>query len=139
MKIAIVAIGRLAANLRIGADELLPGLGRLALQFARELGFRVVAVSTGNGYAAMAHAFGAHHFIDARGFVPDGKEIRMVDSSPERPSQLICQPRAATSRRMMESWGSMPATSTATSGSTTTGGTSARAISRCSIRRPIGG
>ena len=40
------------------------GLGHLALQYARKMGFRVVAVGRGADIAADVRALGAHHYID---------------------------------------------------------------------------
>ncbi len=40
------------------------GLGHMALQYARRMGFRVVAVGRGQDVAAPALALGAHHYID---------------------------------------------------------------------------
>lgn len=42
------------------------GLGHLALQYARKMGFRVVAVGRGEDIAAEVKQLGAHHYIDAR-------------------------------------------------------------------------
>lgn len=36
----------------------------MALQYARRMGFRVVAVGRGNDISAEARALGAHHYID---------------------------------------------------------------------------
>lgn len=40
------------------------GLGHMALQYARKMGFRVIAVGRGDDIAADALALGAHHYID---------------------------------------------------------------------------
>ncbi|WP_435927022.1 alcohol dehydrogenase [Dryocola sp. BD613] len=40
------------------------GLGHLALQYARKMGFRVVAVGRGDDIAEEVMALGAHHYID---------------------------------------------------------------------------
>ena len=40
------------------------GLGHMALQYARNMGFRVVAIGRGTDIAASAIALGAHHYID---------------------------------------------------------------------------
>ncbi|GLQ87751.1 alcohol dehydrogenase [Dyella flagellata] len=40
------------------------GLGHMALQYARKMGFRVVAVGRGSDIAEDALALGAHHYID---------------------------------------------------------------------------
>jgi alcohol dehydrogenase len=40
------------------------GLGHMAVQYARRMGFRVVAVGRGAGIADNAVALGAHHYID---------------------------------------------------------------------------
>ena len=42
------------------------GLGHMALQYARRMGFRVVAVGRGADIAADALALGAHRYIDTR-------------------------------------------------------------------------
>jgi alcohol dehydrogenase len=42
------------------------GLGHLALQYARRMGFRVVAVGRGEGTGADAISLGAHAYVDAR-------------------------------------------------------------------------
>lgn len=41
------------------------GLGHMALQYARKMGFRVVAIGRGANKEADARALGAHHYIDA--------------------------------------------------------------------------
>jgi D-arabinose 1-dehydrogenase-like Zn-dependent alcohol dehydrogenase len=51
--------GDLVAVLGIG------GLGHLAVQFARRMGFRVVAIARGPEKAALAEALGAHAYIDS--------------------------------------------------------------------------
>jgi 2-desacetyl-2-hydroxyethyl bacteriochlorophyllide A dehydrogenase len=43
----------------------LGGLGHLALQFARRMGFRTVAVARGQQQAHLSRAFGAHQHIDS--------------------------------------------------------------------------
>lgn len=40
------------------------GLGHLALQYARKMGFRVVAVGRGSGIEQEAHSLGAHIYLD---------------------------------------------------------------------------
>jgi len=40
------------------------GLGHLGIQFARKMGFKVVAVSTGSDKKELALKLGAHHYID---------------------------------------------------------------------------
>lgn len=42
------------------------GLGHLALQYARRMGFRVVAIGRGTDIAQDALALGAHHYVDAQ-------------------------------------------------------------------------
>jgi propanol-preferring alcohol dehydrogenase len=42
----------------------LGGLGHLGLQFARAMGFEVVAVSRGRDKEALSRELGAHHFVD---------------------------------------------------------------------------
>src|SRR5215475_9346149 len=51
--------GDLVAVLGIG------GLGHLAVQYARRMGFEVAAISRGNDTAELAKKLGAHHFIDS--------------------------------------------------------------------------
>ena len=51
--------GDLVAVLGIG------GLGHLAVQYARHMGFEVVAISRGNNTAELAKKLGAHHYIDS--------------------------------------------------------------------------
>lgn len=51
--------GDLVAVLGIG------GLGHLALQFARRMGFKTVAVSHGSDKTGLAHELGAHDYIDS--------------------------------------------------------------------------
>ena len=41
------------------------GLGHMALQYARRMGFRVVAVGRGNDIREEALSLGAHHYVDA--------------------------------------------------------------------------
>lgn len=52
--------GDLVAILGIG------GLGHMALQYARRMGFNVVAIGRGQDIADDAKALGAHHYIDTR-------------------------------------------------------------------------
>ncbi|KAI1177276.1 alcohol dehydrogenase [Nemania sp. FL0916] len=42
----------------------LGGLGHLAVQFANKMGYRVVAISSGNSKQDFAHQLGAHEYID---------------------------------------------------------------------------
>ena len=51
--------GDLVAVLGIG------GLGHLAVQYARHMGFEVAAISRGTGSAELAKKLGAHHYIDS--------------------------------------------------------------------------
>src|SRR5215469_11094356 len=51
--------GDLVAVLGIG------GLGHLAVQYARRMGFEVVAIARGTGTAELANKLGAHHYIDS--------------------------------------------------------------------------
>jgi propanol-preferring alcohol dehydrogenase len=51
--------GDLVAVLGIG------GLGHLALQYARHMGFEVVAIGRGKDKAELAKNLGAHHYIDS--------------------------------------------------------------------------
>ncbi|PHH81826.1 hypothetical protein CDD82_7760 [Ophiocordyceps australis] len=43
----------------------LGGLGHLGIQYARKMGFRVVAISTGDSKKELALQLGAHHFINS--------------------------------------------------------------------------
>jgi propanol-preferring alcohol dehydrogenase len=52
--------GELVAVLGIG------GLGHLGVQFARRMGFRVVAIARGPEKAPLAKDLGAHHYIDSQ-------------------------------------------------------------------------
>lgn len=52
--------GQLVAVLGIG------GLGHLAVQYARHMGFEVVAIARGADKAALANQLGAHHYIDSK-------------------------------------------------------------------------
>lgn len=40
------------------------GLGHMAVQYARKMGFRVIAIGRGQDIAGAASALGAHHYID---------------------------------------------------------------------------
>jgi len=51
--------GDLVAVLGIG------GLGHLAVQYARQMGFEVAAISRGSGTSELARKLGAHHYIDS--------------------------------------------------------------------------
>src|SRR6266581_3257749 len=46
------------------------GLGHLGIQFARRLGFRVVAIARGSEKESLAKKLGAHHYIDSKGQDP---------------------------------------------------------------------
>jgi propanol-preferring alcohol dehydrogenase len=56
---APVKAGDLVAVLGIG------GLGHLAVQYARHMGFEVAAIARGTGTAELAQKLGAHHYIDS--------------------------------------------------------------------------
>jgi D-arabinose 1-dehydrogenase-like Zn-dependent alcohol dehydrogenase len=56
--------GDLVAILGIG------GLGHLGVQFARHMGFRVVAIARGQDKRALAERLGAHHYIDSQAADP---------------------------------------------------------------------
>ena len=43
----------------------LGGLGHLGVQYARAMGFEVVAISRGNDKQQFAHKLGAHHYVDS--------------------------------------------------------------------------
>lgn len=64
------------------------GLGHLAIQYARKLGFRTVAISRGADKKALAHELGAHEYIDAAAGKPGealqklgGARVIMVTAS----------------------------------------------------------
>lgn len=59
--------GELVAILGIG------GLGHLAVQYARHMGFEVVAIGRGAGKEQLARKLGAHHFIDSATGDPAGE------------------------------------------------------------------
>lgn len=46
------------------------GLGHLAVQYARRMGFRVAAIARGAGKRDLALELGAHHYIDGEGVDP---------------------------------------------------------------------
>ena len=56
--------GDLVAVLGIG------GLGHLAVQYARRMGFEVAAIARGDDKAELAKRLGAHHYIDSAGSDP---------------------------------------------------------------------
>jgi D-arabinose 1-dehydrogenase-like Zn-dependent alcohol dehydrogenase len=67
------------------------GLGHLALQYARKLGFRTVAISRGADKKALAQELGAHDYIDTEKEKPaealqklGGARVIMVTSSSAR-------------------------------------------------------
>jgi alcohol dehydrogenase, propanol-preferring len=41
------------------------GLGHLAIQYSRQIGFEVVAIGRGGDRAEFAKKFGAHHYVDS--------------------------------------------------------------------------
>jgi propanol-preferring alcohol dehydrogenase len=53
------------------------GLGHLAIQFARKMGFITVAVSSVKDKEKLAHELGAHHYIDAAAVDP-AKELQKL-------------------------------------------------------------
>jgi len=52
-------VGQLVAVHGIG------GLGHLGVQYARQMGFKTVAINRGNDKEALARQLGAHHYIDS--------------------------------------------------------------------------
>ena len=48
----------------MNANSFVSGLGHLALQVARGMGFRAVALSSGESKRELAHQLGAHEYID---------------------------------------------------------------------------
>src|SRR5712692_7168656 len=74
--------GDLVAVLGIG------GLGHLAVQYARQMGFEVVAIARGADKAELAKKLGAHHYIDSASTDPakellakGGAKVIMVTAS----------------------------------------------------------
>ncbi|KAI0761188.1 GroES-like protein [Trametes elegans] len=73
------------------------GLGHLALQFARAMGYRVVALSSGSSKEALSRALGAHEYLDgskvdqAEGLKALGgaKLVISTASAPEATKKLI--------------------------------------------------
>lgn len=53
------------------------GLGHLALQYARHMGFRVAAIARGEAKRELAMRLGAHHYIDSAAAEP-GKELQKL-------------------------------------------------------------
>jgi alcohol dehydrogenase, propanol-preferring len=62
--------GDLVAVLGIG------GLGHLGVQYARHMGFEVVAIARGADKAELAKKLGAHHYIDSAATDPVAKLCR---------------------------------------------------------------
>jgi D-arabinose 1-dehydrogenase-like Zn-dependent alcohol dehydrogenase len=61
------------AGMRAGdtvAVQGIGGLGHLGVQFARQMGFRTVAIGRGTDKEALAKKLGAHHYIDAETVEP---------------------------------------------------------------------
>jgi len=56
------------------------GLGRLGIQFARQMGFRTIAVGRGADKQALAKKLGAHDYVDSN----SGPPLRHCRSSVER-------------------------------------------------------
>lgn len=54
------------------------GLGHLAIQYARQMGFRVVAISRGASKEEMARELGAHEYIDTSKTPNAGAELRRL-------------------------------------------------------------
>jgi propanol-preferring alcohol dehydrogenase len=63
--------GDLVAVLGIG------GLGHLAVQYARHMGFEVAAIGRGNEKAELARKLGAHHYIDS-GATPPAEALQAL-------------------------------------------------------------
>jgi propanol-preferring alcohol dehydrogenase len=53
------------------------GVGHLALQYARKLGFQVAAIARGTAKAQLARSLGAHHYIDSASEDP-GEALRKL-------------------------------------------------------------
>ncbi|KAI0442993.1 alcohol dehydrogenase GroES-like domain-containing protein [Xylaria telfairii] len=72
-----------AANLKPGATiavQGLGGLGHMAVQFGRKMGFRVVAISRGRGKEASVRRLGAHEYIDSTAGDP-GEALQKLGSA----------------------------------------------------------
>ncbi|KAN0052941.1 hypothetical protein ACTA71_012421 [Dictyostelium dimigraforme] len=56
------------------------GLGHLAIQFCRKMGFEVIALSNGNSKEQLAKQLGAHHYVDTSkdGYIDKVKSIGSV-------------------------------------------------------------
>lgn len=59
----------------------LGGLGHLAIQYARRMGFRVVAISRGAGKEEFARQLGAHEYIDTEKTPDAGAALQRLGSA----------------------------------------------------------
>jgi D-arabinose 1-dehydrogenase-like Zn-dependent alcohol dehydrogenase len=71
----------------------LGGLGHLAVQFARKLGFRTVVISRGRVKEDLAYKLGAHVFIDAEAANP-AEELQRLGGA------RVTSPRPPTAARL---------------------------------------
>ena len=83
------------------------GLGHLGVQYARQMGFRTVAIGRGADKEALAKKLGAHHYIDTDAGAPAAAlqalgGARVILAAP-RPIRRRCQPWLMGSART-ESW-----------------------------------
>lgn len=53
------------------------GLGHLAVQYAKRMGFRTVAISRGSDKRELAEQLGAHHYIDAKNEDVNGELLKL--------------------------------------------------------------
>jgi D-arabinose 1-dehydrogenase-like Zn-dependent alcohol dehydrogenase len=84
------------------------GLGHLAVQYARKMGFEVAAIGRGTNKAELAVRLGAHHYIDSSATdaaealqALGGAAVVLVTASPARPSRrawAVCVAEAWSSR-----------------------------------------
>src|SRR5215831_16367260 len=61
----IDALGSGVKGWAVGQRVGIGGLGHLAVQYARHMGFEVAAISRGSNTEALAKKLGAHHYIDS--------------------------------------------------------------------------
>src|SRR5215472_4801412 len=85
--------GDLVAVLGIG------GLGHLGVQYARRMGFEVVAIARGADKAELAKKLGAHHYIQQfyNAFLPTITDRRVPDISPLYADLRTCVPPCSQS------------------------------------------
>lgn len=74
----------------IVAIQGLGGLGHLAVQFARQMGFRVVALSSSDSKREMAKKLGAHEYLDGSK-VDQAEELQKVRPNMHSGTRLPAQ------------------------------------------------